>query len=54
MKIIKLAGSILDRHLAEAAQARVAEQQALIDYNIMMGVLEDPSEDDDEGDEDDE
>lgn len=48
MKIIRLAGTILERHLNENARALAEEMKAVQDYNIMMGNLEDPSEDEEE------
>ena len=41
----------IERELDNAA-AEMLEQRAITDYNIMMGTLEDPSEDDEEGEED--
>ena len=38
-----------ERKREEARRAELARQQATIDYNVMMGNLEDPEED--EGDE---
>lgn len=37
-----------ERKLTEIARAMVAEAKAVQDYNIMMGILVDPAEDDDE------
>lgn len=55
MKIIPLIGSILERHMADNAKAIAVKVEAIQEYNIMMGLLEDPSaEDDEEEDEDDE
>ncbi|MBR2548779.1 MAG: hypothetical protein IKG47_00255 [Oscillospiraceae bacterium] len=43
MKVIPLTSTILDRHLAENARATAEDVKAVQDYNIMMGILEDPS-----------
>jgi len=48
MQIIRTNGRIIDRHLNEAARAEAAELKAVVDYNIMMGTIEDPSEDDEQ------
>lgn len=48
MEIIRKVGSLLERHLNENTRATVAQIQADIDYNIMMGNLEDPSEEETE------
>lgn len=40
--------SIYERKLTEIARATAAEAKAVQDYNIMMGILADPAEDDDE------
>lgn len=48
MKAVKLDGTILNRHLDELDRAQTAHVMAVQDYNIMMGILEDPSEDDEE------
>lgn len=45
MQIIRRSGTIIERHLNEAARAEAEELRALVDYNIMMGNIEDPSED---------
>ena len=44
MQIIRRSGTIIERLLNEAARAEAAELRALVDYNIMMGNIEDPSE----------
>lgn len=49
MKVIPLNGTILDRHLADNARGKAAEAKANIDYNIMMGNLEDPTEGEENG-----
>lgn len=54
MEVIKLADAIYERHLNENARAEAAELRAVTDYNIMMGNLEDPAEDEEEEEEDDE
>ncbi|MBQ6403850.1 MAG: hypothetical protein IJI27_08090 [Oscillospiraceae bacterium] len=48
MQIIKTIGSIIERHLNENARAEVVGLNAVVDYNIMMGNIEDPSEDEEE------
>lgn len=44
MKAVKLEGTILERHLDENTRAQAAALMATVDYNIMMGNLEDPAE----------
>lgn len=51
MKPIKLGRTILERHLDELDRAQTARVMAVQDYNIMMGNLEDPSEDEEEKEE---
>lgn len=51
LKVTGIQGSIYERHLAESARAKAEELKALADYNIMMGNLDDPSEDEGEGEE---
>ena len=46
MTIRRLVNTILERHLDENARAEIATLQAITDYNIMMGNIEDPSEED--------
>ena len=41
-----LIGTILEKHLQENARATTETVKAVQDYNIMMGNLEDPSEED--------
>lgn len=50
MKLKQITGSLFDRHQAENMQALAKDLQAILDYNVMMGVLEDPMayEDEDE------
>lgn len=48
MTVERLIGSILDKHIAENARSTAAELKAIAEYNIMMGVLEDPSEEETE------
>lgn len=48
MTIEKLNGAILERHLNENARAVAEDNKAVTDYNIMMGILEDPSEKEEE------
>lgn len=44
MKGKKLEGTIFERSIIENAAEQAANNQAAIDYNIMMGNLEDPEE----------
>ena len=44
MQIIRLIGTICERHLNENARAEIANLKAVTDYNIMMGNIEDPSD----------
>ena len=46
MKIIPLIGSILDRHKTDNAREIAESVKSVTDYNIMMGILEDPAEGD--------
>ena len=48
MEIVRLRGTILERHQNENSRAAAAELKAVTDYNIMMGNLEDPTEEEDE------
>ena len=48
MKIVRQISSIFERHLTENARAEAAEVKAVMDYNIMMGNIEDPSEEESE------
>ena len=48
MKIIPLMGTILERLRADNEREKAAKVEAIQEYNIMMGILEDPSEGDDE------
>lgn len=54
MRINKPNESIFERHLTENARAEAAEVKAVTDYNIMMGNLEDPSEEEEEEEAEDE
>ena len=45
MKIIPLIGNIIDRHKSDNAREIAENVKSVQDYNIMMGILEDPSED---------
>ena len=54
MKIITLQTTILERHQADNARAAAEKVEAVQTYNIMLGNLEDPSEEDGEEEEDDE
>ena len=49
MTVIPRQGRIIDRILDDNAHAAIADQAAVIDYNVMMGNIEDPAE---EGEED--
>lgn len=54
LKIIPLIGTLFERHKADNAKAIAEKVEAIQEYNIMMGLLEDPSEEDEgEDDEDD-
>lgn len=48
MKINKLSTTIEEQTERERAQAITAHNKAVQDYNVMMGILEDPSEEDEE------
>lgn len=48
MVINKLGTSIEEQTELERAKAAAAHNKAVQDYNIMMGLLEDPSEEDEE------
>lgn len=52
MKIIPLVGTILERLRADNEREQAAKVNAIQEYNIMMGILEDPSESEDETEED--
>ena len=43
--------TIYERHLNEIARAQAERAKAVQEYNIMMGYLEDPSDDDEEEEE---
>ena len=51
MKVIRPTETILQRHESENTQARAAQLKAITDYNIMMGLLEDPNAEEDEEEE---
>lgn len=51
MRINKLGMSIEEQTEMERAQATAAHNKAVQDYNIMMGNLDDPSEEEDDEDE---
>ena len=51
MKVIRPTETILQRHERENTQARAAQLKAITDYNIMMGLLEDPNAEEDEEEE---
>lgn len=42
MKLKQITGSLFDRHQQENMQALAKDLQAILDYNVMMGVIEDP------------
>lgn len=48
---VPLKGTILERHLEENERAELADLRAVQDYNIMMGNIEDPSEEEEDEDE---
>lgn len=48
MQVCHLFGTILERHLNENARAKADNLQSITDYNIMMGILEDPAEEEEE------
>lgn len=48
MKIIRLMGTLSERHLNENTRAEVEKSKALTDYNIMMGNLEEPIDEEEE------
>lgn len=52
MEPVKRSGTILERHLNELNRVETAKLKAVQDYNIMMGILEDPGEFDEEGTDD--
>lgn len=51
MLVRKETMNLNDRALYENEVAKSEHMRAVQDYNIMMGLLEDPAEDDDEGSE---
>ena len=51
MTIRRLITTILESRLDENARAEIAMLQAITDYNIMMGNIEDPSEEGEEEEE---
>lgn len=48
VKITRHKESIADRKDKENGRASTIKEQAFLDYNVMMGNLEDPEEEDDE------
>lgn len=44
--------TVYERQLNEIARAQAERAKAVQEYNIMMGYLEDPNEDDEKGEED--
>lgn len=48
MLIIPLIGTIAERHRTDNAREIADRVQAVQEYNIMMGILEDPNEDDED------
>lgn len=51
MTIKQLNGTILDSINDDMLRAAVAKERAITEYNIMMGIIEDPSEEDEETEE---
>ncbi len=51
MVIAKLQGTIYERHINEHVRSTAAELKAITDYNIMMGNIEDPSDEEVNGNE---
>lgn len=51
MKVKKMSMAPEEQAQIEYAEAMAAQHKATIDYNIMMGYLEDPTEEEDEEDE---
>lgn len=49
INVIKPSGRIIDRHYDENMRADLADIKAVQDYNIMMGVMEDPGEEEEDG-----
>ncbi len=43
-KITRLNGTILERHLLDNVIADASKTEAIFDYNIMMGNIDDPRE----------
>lgn len=48
MNVVRLIGTILERHVEENARATAEDLKAIAEYNIMMGILEDPSAEEEE------
>ena len=48
MEVVKLRGTILERHQNENVRAEAVDLKAVTDYNIMMGILEDPMAEEEE------
>lgn len=48
VKIIKATMTVAEKAMLENAIAKEEENKATIDYNIMMGNLEDPSDEEEE------
>lgn len=48
IKVITPVNRVIERHLEENLRAAVADIQAVQDYNIMMGMMEDPREEEDD------
>ena len=48
MRINKLMTTLEEQAQMEYTEAIAAQQKAMIDYNVMMGNLDDPTEEDEE------
>ena len=48
MRVATPTKSVKEVHDEENARAKAAEVKAAIDYNILMGILEDPNEEEEE------
>ena len=48
MIVKPFSGRIMDTIEADQMRADVAKERAITEYNIMMGILEDPAEDEEE------
>lgn len=54
MRVVKMHMSVEEQAEMEYANAQAAKTQAVQDYNIMMGTIEDPSEEPDDEEEEEE